>query len=233
MIKQLLSFIYPKLCFACERELRGDETQVCLHCQEDIPVYGKDQDKSQSNSNTVFQLFWGKSNVQYATSCFEYVKGEKLQRLIHELKYKGQRNLAKYFGEIMANEITNNHHFSCVDAICFVPSSKQKTRTRGYNQAEELAKTISKLTEIPTLDILAKRKETTSQTDKNVHDRHFNLQKSFALKKSKGSPTKQHQHVLLVDDVITTGATLNACANVLLTNSNVRVSVLTLAYRNI
>jgi ComF family protein len=233
MIKQLLSFIYPQLCFACERELRGDETHVCLHCQEDIPSYNNDQSTTLSDMNSVFQLFWGKSDVLYATSCFEYIKGEKLQLLIHELKYKGQRNLAKYFGEFMVKEITTNNHFSTIDAICFVPSSKRKTRVRGYNQAEELAKTISRMTKIPTVDALVKKKNTSSQTDKNVHERHFNLQNTFALKKTKKSPIKQIKHVLLVDDVITTGATLNACATVLLADLKVEVSVLTLAYRNI
>ncbi|MFT6747073.1 MAG: ComF family protein [Glaciecola sp.] len=233
MLKQLLTFVYPQTCFACNRELRADETQVCMHCQQDIPTFDFEKmEGNEAEKNPVFQLFWGKSNVHYATSCYEYVKGEKLQNLIHELKYKGRKNLAKFFGEIMAREINVNLKFQDIDAICFVPSSQQKTRKRGYNQAQELATSISKSAGKPCLDILAKKKNTASQTSKNVHDRHFNLENSFAINK-KVTLLNNCKHILLIDDVITTGATLNACAKIIEGNFDVKVSVLTLAFRHL
>lgn len=233
MLKQLLTFVYPQTCFACDRELRAQETQVCLHCQQDIPAFDfENHSENDAEKNPVFQLFWGKSNVHYATSCYEYIKGEKLQKLIHELKYKGRKKLALYFGEIMAQEITTNIKFQDIDTICFVPSSVQKTRKRGYNQAQELAKAISKSIGKPCLNILIKRKNTTSQTSKNVHDRHFNLENSFSINNKFILP-ENCKHILLVDDVITTGATLNACAKIIEMNFDVKVSVLTIAFRHV
>jgi len=233
MFRQIFTFIYPKLCFSCERELRGDERFVCLHCEQDIPSFTfKNNDKHTDVENPVFQLFWGKSEVQYATSCYEYIKGEKLQKLIHELKYNGRKNLANYFGEIMAQEIGSNPKLIDVDIICFVPSSKQKIRKRGYNQAEVLANSIAQHISKPSLNLLIKKKNTASQTSKNVHDRHCNLENSFTVNKKTTLPNNA-KHLLLIDDVITTGATLNTCAKVLLSEFHVKISVLTLAYRNV
>ncbi|MFT6715830.1 MAG: ComF family protein [Saprospiraceae bacterium] len=233
MFRQLFTFIYPRLCSSCERELRDDEKHVCLHCSQDIPPFVPEQDHNDGHSlNPMFQLFWGKSDVQYATSCYQYIKGEKLQKLVHELKYNGRKNLASYFGEMMAQEIKNNSKLCDIDAICFVPSSKQKIRVRGYNQAQELAISISKYIDKPSLDLLMKKKNTASQTTKNVHDRHLNLEKSFSINKKLPFPP-QCDHVLLIDDVITTGATLNACAKLILSEFDVKVSVLTLAYRHV
>jgi ComF family protein len=233
MFKHFLTYIYPQLCFSCERELRAGEKLVCLHCEQDIPVYLNDGTEVLSQEeNCISQLFWGKSEVSYATSCYSYIKGEKLQKLIHELKYKGRKRLANYFGEIMAEEIKDNIKFSDIDAICFVPSSKNKTRVRGYNQAQELAKSISKSVGKPSLHLLLKKKNTTSQTNKSVIERHYNLENSFSIN-SKIDLSKDCKHVLLIDDVITTGATLNACAKVILDAFEVKVSVLTLAYRHI
>ncbi len=231
MLKQILTFIYPKLCYACDRELRHPETHVCLHCQEDIPVLSEEH-QHHNNENRVLQLFWGKSEVDYATSCFLYVKGEKLQTLIHELKYKGAQDLAKYFGKIMSDHFAKNENFKEVKAICYVPSNKQKIKNRGYNQAEKLASVISSQTSLPCLNLLIKKKETDSQTSKSVHDRHLNLDKSFSINPKSKLPTHCY-HVLLIDDVITSGATLNACANTLRKQLNLKVSVLTLAFRDI
>ena len=233
MFKQLFTFIYPKLCFSCDRELRGDERFICLHCEQDIPIFTSINNwNNVDTENPVFQLFWGKSEVQYATSCYEYIKGEKLQKLIHELKYNGRKSLANYFGEIMAEEIKSNPKLNDVDTLCFVPSSKQKIRKRGYNQAEELANSIARHIDKPSSNVLIKLKNTASQTSKNVHDRHCNLENSFTVNNKKTLPNNT-KHLLLIDDVITTGATLNACAKVLLSEFHVKISVLTLAYRNV
>ncbi len=232
MLNHLFSFIYPSLCYSCERELRGDEKQICLHCEEDIPSFEAHSEMNGFKDNPVHQLFWGKSDVSYATSCYEYIKGEKLQNLVHQLKYKGQRDLADYFAKIMAQEIESNHRLKSVDGICYVPSSKRKTKQRGYNQAQELAKSISKLNAIPVANLLVKQKNTSSQTSKNVNERHVNLENSFALNKKEKQPSA-FKHILLIDDVITTGATLNACAKIILKEYRAEVSVLTLAYRHI
>lgn len=228
MIRQLLSFVYPKLCSSCDEPLRFDESYICWHCLEDLPDFST----LKPDNNPAFQLFWGKSDVQYASSCFEFIKGEKLQGLIHEFKYQGRQNLAEHFGKIMAHHFLNNPYFWTIDAICYVPLTNKKEKNRGYNQARELANGIHKELNLPVLNLLHKNTQTVSQTSKNVHERHENLRNSF-------SPNlnplllKNTKHVLLVDDVMTTGATLNACAQQLINQLHLKVSVLTLAFRNV
>ncbi len=229
MLQNLLTFVYPKLCLSCNRELRAKEKFVCLHCESDFyPT-----NFNEKSENPVFQLFWGKVNVEYASACFNFIKGEKLQDFIHEFKYKGQKNLAEFFGYIMADYMANSTFFKGVDAICFVPSSKAKIRQRGYNQAEELAKVMAKKSKLPLVKkMLIKSKSKQSQTNKNVFERFENMQFTFEIPE-KTKTNFPYQHILLIDDVITTGATLEACASLLIKELNCKVSILTLAYRNI
>lgn len=229
MLREILTFVYPKLCISCERELRADEGWVCLHCENDFSPtnYKKNEE------NPVFQLFWGKVNIEYASACFDFIKGENLQQLIHEFKYKGKIQLAPFFGKIMANYIQNSKNYEGIDAILFVPSSKEKIRKRGYNQAEELAKSIAKELQLPVINsLLIKSKNRQSQTTKTVLERYQNMENTFEIKE-KGKTGIHYQHFLLVDDVITTGATVESCASALKKIMKVKVSVLALAYRNI
>ena len=229
MISNLLSFIYPKLCLSCERELRTDEKLICLHCEFDLypTLFLKKEE------NPVFQLFWGKVNIEYASSCFNFIKGENLQEFIHEFKYKGHKNLAEFFGRKMSNYLKDSNLFDGIDAVCYVPSSKSKIKQRGYNQAEELAKVIAKQLNISLLkNIIIKQKSSKSQTDKNVFERYKNMESTFEISK-KSKQIFESKHLLLVDDVVTTGATLEACACLLIKELNCKVSILTLAYRNI
>lgn len=229
MLNNLFTYVYPKLCLCCERELRHQEKFVCMHCESDFyPT-----NFLEKSENPVFQLFWGKVSVEYASACFNFIKGEKLQNFIHEFKYKGQKKLANFFGQIMSDYFLSCDFFEGIDGICFVPSSRSKIRQRGYNQAEELAKAIAKNTDLPVLkNLLLKSKSKQSQTNKNVFERFENMLFTFEIteKSKKHFPYK---HLLLVDDVITTGATLEACATLIIKELNCKVSVLTLAYRNI
>ena len=133
----------------------------------------------------------------------------------------------------MSNYLKDSNLFDGIDAVCYVPSSKSKIKQRGYNQAEELAKVIAKQLNISLLkNIIIKQKSSKSQTDKNVFERYKNMESTFEISK-KSKQIFESKHLLLVDDVVTTGATLEACACLLIKELNCKVSILTLAYRNI
>lgn len=221
-------FLYPHLCSGCGREIRHPENRICLHCQHDLSYF----QTVSTLENPITQLFWGKVDLNDASACFNYIKGEKLQQLIHQFKYKGQRNHSTFFGEILAQKIPQLLNYESIDFLCPIPSTRKKTKKRGYNQAEELCKACSQITGIPYLNLLIKRREKGSQTTKNVHDRHQELANSFALNPS-NKLDLTGKHILLIDDVITSGATFCACAMRLRTAYNVKISLLALAYRNI
>ena len=126
MLSELLSIIYPSQCYGCAREIRASENQICLHCLHGLCDFEANHDEP-----VVFQLFWGKSNINYATSCYSFIKGEPLQNLIHEFKYKGNKKLAHEFGTQMGKFILSNSEFQDVDALSYVPTSKKKKRKRG------------------------------------------------------------------------------------------------------
>lgn len=201
--------------------MRESENKICLHCSSDLSYF-----KVIDEENPIEQLFWGKAKIEQGDACFNFVKGEKTQKLIHDFKYKGNKKLAHYFGELMS---TKSEIFNTIDLICPVPSTNKKTRKRGYNQAEELAKSLAKTTNTPMKILLKKKKEKGSQTSKDVYHRHLELSESFTLNKI---PT-QAKHILLIDDVITSGATLNSCAEIIEKENDVKISVLALAFRNI
>lgn len=201
--------------------MRKSENKICLHCSSDLSYF-----KVFDEENPIDQLFWGKAKIAQSSACFNFVKGEKTQKLIHEFKYKGNKNLGEFFGDIMSSK---SEIFKNIDLICPVPSTNKKTRKRGYNQAEELAKSVAKATNIPMKTLLQKKKEKGSQTSKDVYHRHLELSESFTLK----TIPSQAKHILLIDDVITTGATLNSCAEKIEKEYDVKISVLALAFRNI
>ncbi len=172
------------------------------------------------------QLFWGKAAVKYVFSAFQFLKEENLQRLIHEFKYSGNKKLAFKMGQLLGRQINLESKFP--DCISFVPMHPIKQKERGYNQAEVLAQGFSIELNIPLVQVLKRVNESESQTEKDVFERFENMEDKFQLE----SKIENLKHVLILDDVITTGATLAACANILLTHG-IQVSILCLAYRGL
>ena len=198
------------------------EVFYCLHCElnfGELLVVG--------NADTELdQLFWGKAKIENTFAAFQFLKAEKLQGLIHEFKYGGNKKLALRMGILLGRYF--NMEPNLADCISFVPMHSKKERKRGYNQAEILAKGFSKELNIPLCKVLERVKESDSQTEKDVYERFENMQEKFELTER----AKGFKHVLIIDDVITTGATLAACSNVLISNG-IKVSVVCLAYRGL
>ena len=176
-------------------------------------------------------MFWGRIDIEKAASLYYYRKGELLQKLIHTLKYKGNHQLGEVLGARLGNIFLQAGFISGLDAVVPVPLNRIKLRKRGYNQSEHIASGISVSTDIPLMtNNLVRDVHTESQTHKNRYERWENVRSAFSVLHPDEIKGK---HVLLVDDVITTGATLEACAAALKTASGVKVSVATVGMADI
>ena len=175
-------------------------------------------------------MVWGKLPLERATSYFFYHKGSDFRRILHQLKYGGRKDLGETMGRFMAAELTVSGFFHSVDVIVPIPLHPRKQRMRGYNQSECIAKGVAAVTGIP-LDAASvmRRKHTETQTSKSAYERWENVDGIFHLRHPERFVGK---HILLVDDVLTTGATTTACADVFRDVEGVRISVLTLAVAN-
>jgi ComF family protein len=222
-IEDGLHLFYPHLCIGCGTDLLEKNNLLCYQCIEDLPKTHFEN----INNNPVEKLFYGRLNIESAYSEFYFSKGHTLQHLIHELKYKGNTDIGFYLGELMGYSLMNSSRFSSIDIIIPLPMYRDKEIKRGYNQATILSKGISNVFQIPVDEkSVSRNKATATQTRKDRTERWLNVDQSFIINDRKAIEGK---HILLVDDVITTGATLEACGNIILQIPNTQLSIATLA----
>lgn len=221
-IQALLSLFYPNLCIACESHLNEQESLLCLHCQIHLPktMFARYAD------NPIEKLFWGRAKVKEALSIFFFSKGEGIQKMMHQLKYKNRKDVGLWFGEKIAKEIALSNRFKEIDWIVPIPLHPKKEFKRGYNQSLLIAEGIKTCTKWEVKNALERIDNTESQTKKTKYDRWLNVGSSFRIN-PQIDPT--NKNILLIDDVITTGATLEACVHVLLNAGVKSVSVATVA----
>lgn len=218
-----IDLIYPNLCVICGESLVASESQLCLKCFNSIPKTNYHLQKD----NPVEKRFWGKVSVERASSYFFFQKGSHFQKLIHELKYKGNREVGIAAGKYAASDLLESPDFISVDVIIPVPLHPKKEAKRGYNQSYIIGKGMAEILGKPLVrNNLIRVQERTTQTRKSVYERFENTRGIFELT----NPDElRGKHVLLVDDVLTTGSTLEACIQALFVADNVKVSVFTLA----
>lgn len=219
----LTELLFPRLCVVCGDKLIEQEQWICLHCLHHIPR----TNFHLNPENPVAQLFYGRVQIESATSFFYFSKGSKYQTLLHNLKYKGMKELGEEIGKQFAIDLLQSPNFSSVDVICPVPLHPQKERKRGYNQSWWIASGIAKqmLKEL-SANNLKRVTATETQTRKSRFERFLNVEGIFELSDPQAFSGK---HVLLIDDVVTTGSTLEACAASIISKTNARVSIATLA----
>jgi len=218
-----LSLWFPRCCVVCGGSLAKGEECICTMCNINLPR----TDYHLRKDNPVEKLFWGKFPLERATSFFFYRKGSDFRQVLHQLKYGGQKEIGAIMGRYMASELQASDFFHGVDVIIPIPLHKKKQQIRGYNQSEWIAGGIEKITGIELrTDIIIHTRKSSSQTDKSIYKRWENTHDSFELVNDKNI---SGMHILLIDDVVTTGATLLACAETLLTVPNIKISMLTLA----
>lgn len=223
-ITDTLALFYPKICGACDAYLLKGEEQICFSCSNNLPK----TDFEFLKGNPVELLFQGRVKTEFVTSYLYFSKYERTQQILHNIKYNQRKQLAVYFGQLMGQQLLPIHQQLNFDVIIPVPLHEKKLKLRGYNQSELIAKGIANILDCPLeTKQLIRTTHTASQTKKNRVERWENLQSAFSLTNSEKLKNK---HCLIVDDVLTTGATLESCANTLLTVENIKISFATLAF---
>ncbi len=223
-LTDFLNLFFPNQCQSCGISLTSGEKVLCLSC-----VYKLPKTNFQDHiDNPLARIFWGRAKLHAVTSFLFFNKGGNVQKLIHNFKYKGNIEAGRYLGEIFGRELNNSSLFNSVDIIVPVPLHSKKLKKRGFNQSTIISEGISISMKKPVDDISLQRIEfTETQTKKARYTRWENVKGKFGLV---DSSLLEGKHILLVDDVLTTGATLESCAQTLLEIPEVKISMATLAY---
>lgn len=223
MIKNLLNLFFPKLCYACIDLLSDNEKHLCTSCRHSLPVTNAHFE----NENLVEKVFYGRVKIENATALLKFQKKGRVQHLLHNLKYKGQEKIGDVLGRWLGHELKESKAFESIDLVIPVPIHKKKLRKRGYNQVTKFGQAIAQaLNTSFSEQILLKSTATSTQVFKKRLARWNNNEEIFTLQKDTSLSGK---HILLVDDIITTGATVEACANILQKHGDVKISVATMA----
>ena len=218
-----ISLLFPRLCCGCGTTLVKNETLLCLDCFFNMPRTNYHLEKD----NPVEKLFWGRCKIEKASAFSFYTQDSRIRKIVHSLKYKGMMDIGPMLGKMCANELKNSSFFEDIEVLIPVPLHPSKLRQRGYNQSELIVEGISEVTGISVdTTSLSRSMFTQTQTRRKRFDRWLNVEGVFCVNDYSAINGK---HILLIDDVVTTGSTIEACVNELVKGENVRVSVLTMA----
>lgn len=225
-IESLVSLAYPKLCLVCGSTLYGNEDILCTHCRHSLPL----TNFHLSAGNPVEQIFWGRLPVERATALLYFDKGSNYNRLVHQLKYKGREDAGLFLGKLLGSAL-NESTFSSIDCIIPIPLHPAKLRRRGFNQSQIIAHGIAEVLGIEVhANMLNRKIFSQTQTRRKRYDRWKNVEGIFGC----NYPEKiRNKHILLVDDVITTGATMEAAGSAIRETENIRISIAAAAYTHI
>ncbi len=219
-----LSLFFPDVCCGCGQALVKDETVICTECLYQLPF----TNFHLQEDNPVARQIWGRFPFVYAGACLYFHQHSIVQQLIHRLKYNNKQEAGRLIGRIYGRQIKEQAAFHHTDLIIPVPLHKMRERKRGYNQSECIAQGLSEVLNIP-VDAINLRRDvsTLTQTHKSRFSRYENMKEVFSVIKPEYLKGK---HVLLVDDVITTGATIESCATALLSVPDIKISIAAAAF---
>jgi ComF family protein len=224
LLGNALHLLYPHVCTGCGSDLLNEDNQLCLRCINELPH----TDFAIHPHNPIEKIFWGRIPVTAAHSEFYFSKESLIQHLIHQLKYKNNTAIGMYLGEMMGNTLLRSGRFSDIDYLIPLPLYADKERRRGYNQAAVICNGLSAVMNIPVLTgNVTRRRFTETQTRKHRIERWENVEGSFIIN---NPPALKGKSVLLVDDVITTGATLEACGSILTQTEELKLFIASLAH---
>jgi len=218
----VLNLIYPKHCEICTIDLTLNEDFLCLGCKYDLPYINQ----SKHTLETLEKLFWGRVQVETVIALLNYQKGNQGQTILHQLKYHKKIKLASHFGEMIGELIP---HTDKIDYLIPVPLHPKKKRIRGFNQSTVISNGIHITTQIPIKEnVIIRNTFNTSQTHFSKFDRWDNVKSIFTVTKP---DLLENKHIVLVDDVLTTGATIEACVQELTKIEGCKVTIAVLAAR--
>ncbi|HMR20052.1 MAG TPA: ComF family protein [Sphingobacterium sp.] len=221
-LRDLLHVFLPQVCFSCDESLLYHEEVLCMTCLYHLPL----TDFHLDNENETARQLWGKINFQRAISMLYLAKSSRVEKLLYRLKYNNQPEIGIFLGKYYARKLLEINFFEAIDIIVPVPIHRSKLRKRGYNQSSQFAKGLSTIAQVPWTDkLLARTVSSVSQTKKSRIERYENVAGVFELN---DQTAVQGKNILLVDDVLTTGATICTVGNILV-EAGAKVSILTIA----
>jgi ComF family protein len=223
VVKNLLNLFFPPVCEACNNALTDNELVICTICRHDLPVTNFHFD----NADKVKKVVYGRIKLEQATALLHFSKKGIVQQLLHNLKYRGHQNISGFLGRWLGAELKTIEAYKKIDVVVPVPLYKTKLRQRGYNQVEQFGKAIAEAINANYNDtVLIKTKPTKTKVFEGRLSRWSDDGAVFAISENLSLRGK---HILLVDDIITTGATAEACATELLKIDNIKLSLATMA----
>jgi len=224
ILKDFFRIFYPDLCINCENQLEKNENTVCTFCRHDLPL----TNFTNYSENKIAKTFYGRIIIEKANTLLFYRKEGITKKLIHELKYKGNEEIGTFFGNWLGEILKQNNEFSDINIIVPVPLHPKKLKQRGYNQVTKFGEKLSYHLKKPFLEnVLLRTSTSKTQTFKARFERFNNNDTKF---QSNNTSSFKNKHILLIDDVITTGATIESCAKELQKTEGVKISILTMAY---
>lgn len=224
MFDDFIALVYPRHCLSCGQPLYKHEEQICHYCHLHLPK----SNYHRQQGNPVEALFYGRVPVQAAAAYYLFSKQSGIQKLLHAIKYKGNRELARAIGRWYGPDLRDSGRFDAIDCIMPVPLHSKKLRQRGYNQSELFAQGLGLSMQVPVDRMGIRRRQFThTQTKKSKYERWENVEDMFELA---DAGSLRNRHVLLVDDVITTGATIEACCLALQKAEGIRISLASIAF---
>jgi len=223
LLSYLVDIFYPRLCMACGRSLMAHEYVICSYCSVQLPK----ANFHNKIDNPIEVIFWGRANIKAAAAYYKYTKGGKVQHLVHQFKYKNFQEIGLYVGSIFGVQLDDSKRFNDIDFIIPVPLHKSKLLKRGFNQSELFARGLEKSMKATVMnDNLYRKVASATQTKKSRWERYKNVNAIFGIR---DASLLENKKLLLVDDVITTGSTIEGCASILNQIEGVEVSVAAMA----
>ncbi|SFU58268.1 comF family protein [Pustulibacterium marinum] len=223
LVKNTIQLFFPEICSGCDAPLATNEQLICTKCRHQLAP----TDFHLDPENIAVKNFYGICNLEHASAMLLFRKADIVQHLIHNLKYKGKEDLGIYLGKWYGSILKESPFYQQIDCVIPVPLHPRKLKKRGYNQVSGFGKEIAKALQTNfEEDILLRVKYTQTQTFKNKWLRQYRKE----IFKKNTEHNIEGKHILLVDDVITTGATIENCVKALQKDINVKVSVVSIAF---